>query len=91
MVQKGSKSYVSITSGGFRSDKTVTKEGIEGGSSVSVKRLTPAEIQEKRRQNLCFNCDEKWNSGNKWKKKQAFILEGICMGDELEWGEHQKG
>ena len=42
------------------------------------------KIQEKRKHNLCFNCDEKRSLGHKCKKNQAFVLEGIGIEDELD-------
>ncbi|OIT03250.1 hypothetical protein A4A49_52519 [Nicotiana attenuata] len=40
------------------------------------RRLTPAEMDEKRAQGLCYWCDEKYVPGHKCKKnKQLFILE----------------
>lgn len=40
-----------------------------------VKRLTPAELQERRNRGLCFNCDERFTPGHRCKK--LFLLEGI--------------
>jgi hypothetical protein len=32
-----------------------------------VKRLTPTEATERRRKNLCYNCDERWEAGHRCK------------------------
>ncbi|XP_070041478.1 uncharacterized protein [Nicotiana tomentosiformis] len=40
------------------------------------RRLTPAEMEEKRAQEICFFCDEKFIPGHKWKaKRQIYSLE----------------
>jgi hypothetical protein len=41
-----------------------------------VKRLTPAEAAERRRKNLCYNCDERWEAGHRCKQKTLFLIEG---------------
>ncbi|TXG68705.1 hypothetical protein EZV62_003640 [Acer yangbiense] len=48
----------------------------------SIKRLSPAELQERRTRGLCFNCDEKFSPGHHCKK--LFLIEGIFPSvDEL--------
>ncbi|PNY06477.1 hypothetical protein L195_g002943, partial [Trifolium pratense] len=42
--------------------------------SVPVRRLSPAEMQERRSRGLCFNCDDKWVAGHRCKAKQFMIL-----------------
>lgn len=48
-----------------------------GNSSVKgSRRLTRAEIDEKRAKGLCYWCDEKFNLGHNYKRrKQLFIFE----------------
>ncbi|KAK2996971.1 hypothetical protein RJ639_026366 [Escallonia herrerae] len=43
-------------------------------SSMSVKRLTPAELSERRAKGLCFNCNKKFGHGHRCKK--LFLIEG---------------
>ena len=31
----------------------------ESKSKISIKRLTPAQMDERRKRGLCYNCDEK--------------------------------
>lgn len=42
--------------------------------SVPIKRLSPAEMQERRSRGLCFNCDDKWVTGHRCKSHQFMIL-----------------
>ena len=77
-------SVASPSSASSKGDKQLGKEVGEGSSSVPIKWLTPAYIQENRRHTLCFNCDETWSVSHKCKVKQAFIMEGVYIGDELE-------
>lgn len=38
-----------------------------------LRRLSPAEMAERRRQGLCYNCDEPYVRGHKWQR--LFFLE----------------
>jgi hypothetical protein len=42
-----------------------------------IRRLTPAEMAERHRQGLCFNCDEKFARGHKC--AHLFFIEYECM------------
>ncbi|CAL8175573.1 unnamed protein product [Prunus armeniaca] len=42
---------------------------------MPVKKLTPEEIQYKRKNNLCFYCDEKFVRGHKCARKQILLLD----------------
>ena len=33
-------------------------------------------MEERRKQGLCYNCDEKWNLGHKCKGAKLFLLKG---------------
>ena len=46
------------------------------------RRLTEAEILEKREKGLCYRCDEKYNSGHICKRKEMQVL--LVVGDEEE-------
>ncbi|KAK8579978.1 hypothetical protein V6N12_070271 [Hibiscus sabdariffa] len=57
----------------------------------SMKRLTWSEMQQRRAQGLCFNCDDKFTTGHKCRGPQFLLLEGNencyeeeAMGDILE-------
>lgn len=49
---------------------------------INSKVLTPEEILDKKRKNLCYGCNEKWHPNHHCKTKQVYILEGIMnLGD----------
>ncbi|XP_062118280.1 uncharacterized protein LOC133831890 [Humulus lupulus] len=48
-----------------------------------VKKLTPAEIREKREKGLCFSCDDKYSFGHKCKNR-ILILSGLDEEDDRE-------
>ena len=45
---------------------------------LPLQRLTNAQMEERRKQSLCYNCDEKWQLGHKCKGVKVFLLEGLC-------------
>ncbi|GAV90470.1 hypothetical protein CFOL_v3_33879 [Cephalotus follicularis] len=42
-------------------------------STLPIKRLSPAELAERRAKGLCFNCNQKFGSGHRCKK--LFLIE----------------
>lgn len=46
-------------------------------SLAKSKGLTPNQIIEMRRQNLCYGCKEKWSRDHKCKNLQVYVLEGM--------------
>ncbi|WVZ83703.1 hypothetical protein U9M48_030824 [Paspalum notatum var. saurae] len=54
-----------------------TSSSSQGGPAGGrqTRRLTPDEMEDRRRQGLCFNCDEKYSRGHNRVCKQLFILE----------------
>ena len=56
---------------------------LEGRNDSKVKlplqKLTNAQMEERRKHGLCYNCDEKWHLGHKWKGAKLFLLEGWDM------------
>ena len=49
-----------------------------------MKKLTCKEMQNRRTQGLCFNCDEKFTPGHRCKGSQLLLLEANneCTDDE---------
>lgn len=43
---------------------------------VPIKRLTPAEMESRRKQDLYYFCDEKFTLGHKCRLKQLYIITG---------------
>ena len=42
---------------------------------LPLRKLTNAQMEERRKQGLCYNCDEKWYLGHKCKGAKLFLLE----------------
>jgi hypothetical protein len=51
--------------------RTITVEG------RTIKRLSQAEQEERRRLGLCYNCDDKFTRGHNRICKRLFLLEGL--------------
>ena len=50
---------------------------------LPLRRLTPAQMDERRKQGLCFNCDEKYQAGHQCKGgAKVFLLEGFPIANE---------
>ncbi|XP_026459667.1 uncharacterized protein K02A2.6-like [Papaver somniferum] len=49
-----------------------------------VRRLTQAEAEERRKQQLCYNCDEKWHRGHRCKTQTLFLIDKYDNQDEDE-------
>ncbi|XP_062153129.1 uncharacterized protein LOC133861362 [Alnus glutinosa] len=47
---------------------------------IPSRRLSPAEMQDRRSKGLCFNCDDKFIPGHRCKK--LFVIEGIYTKEE---------
>ncbi|XP_077232454.1 uncharacterized protein LOC143869781 [Tasmannia lanceolata] len=42
-----------------------------------IRRLTQAEMDERKSKGLCYNCDERYSMGHRCKWQQIFLLEGV--------------
>jgi len=49
----------------------------QGRGETNQRRLTPEEMAERRRQGLCFNCNEKYSRGHNRFCRRLFFLEGV--------------
>ena len=45
---------------------------------LPLQKLSPAQMEERRKKGLCFNCDEKFQLGHHCKSAKLFLLEGLC-------------
>ena len=50
---------------------------VEAKSRIPIKRIPPAQMQERKKKGLCYNCDDKWGPGHKCESAKIFLLEGI--------------
>ena len=46
-------------------------------SRLPIKRISPTQMEERKKQGLCYNCDEKWIPGHKCKSAKLFLLDFI--------------
>ena len=46
-------------------------------SKIPIKRISAAQIEERKKRGLCYNCDDKWAPGHKCKHATLFLLEGV--------------
>ena len=53
---------------------------------IPVKRITPIQMDERRKKGLCYNCDEKRGPRHKCKNVKLFLLEGINIIPKLQSG-----
>ena len=45
---------------------------------LPLQKLSPAQMEERRKKGLCFNCDEKFQLEHHCKSAKLFLLEGLC-------------
>ena len=46
-------------------------------SKIPIKRISAAQMEERKKRGLCYNCDDKWAPGHKCKQATLFLLEGV--------------
>nr|XP_023903579.1 uncharacterized protein LOC112015403 [Quercus suber] len=46
-------------------------------TKIPVKKITAAQMKERKKRGFCYNCDEKWAPGHKCKQATLFLLEGV--------------
>ncbi|KAL6342714.1 hypothetical protein AAG906_013120 [Vitis piasezkii] len=54
----------------------------KGSTQVAIKKLSWDEMQKRRAQGLCFNCNERFTPGHKCQAPQLMLLEGCIQEDE---------
>uniref|UniRef100_A0A803Q2X2 RNA-directed DNA polymerase n=1 Tax=Cannabis sativa TaxID=3483 RepID=A0A803Q2X2_CANSA len=82
--QPSVQSDINPSSFGSTSTNTNKLKSIKSGSNaLPVKKLTPAEIREKREKGLCFTCEEKYSL--RCKCKNSVLI--LCGTEEEEEGE----
>ena len=50
---------------------------IEAKTRIPIKRISLAQMEERKNKRLCYNCDDKWAPGHKCKSAKLFLLEGV--------------
>ena len=59
---------------------------LEAKSRIPIKRISPAQMEDRKKKGLCYNCDDKWSPGHKCKSAKIFLLEGIDLGLDPQSG-----
>ena len=44
---------------------------------IPVKKISAAQMEERKKKGLCYNCDDKWAPRHKCKQATLFLLEGV--------------
>lgn len=55
---------------------------------LPLKRITPAQMEERKKQGLCYNCDEKWGPGHKCKNAMLFLHDCVEFMPNANSGVH---
>ena len=50
---------------------------LESRPRLPIKRISPAQMEERKKKGLCYNCDEKWAPGHKCKSAMLFLLDYV--------------
>lgn len=56
--------------------------GFKATSTISIRRLSPADMEDRHRKGLCFNFDEQFQRGHQCKTKQLSLMEGDWAEDD---------
>ena len=59
---------------------------LEAKSRIPIKRISPVQMEDRKKKGLCYNCDDKWSPGHKCKSAKIFLLEGIELGLDPQSG-----
>ena len=46
-------------------------------SKILVKKISAAQMEERKKKGLCYNCDDKWAPRHKCKQATLFLMEGV--------------
>ena len=55
---------------------------LESKARLPIKRISPAQMEERKKKGLCYNCDEKWGPGHKCKNAMLFLLDYVELAQE---------
>lgn len=49
--------------------------------TVPIQRISPAQMEDRRKKGLCYNCDAKWQFGHKCQSPKLFVIETVEIYD----------
>lgn len=67
----------------------MTNQTNQPAAATPIKRMSWEEMQKRRAQGLCFNCNEKFTPGHKCQISQLLLLESFKLDEEKFVDEHQ--
>lgn len=47
------------------------------GVKLPIQKLSPSQVEERKKKSLCFRCDDKWVVGHQCKTPRVFLLERL--------------
>ncbi|KAK9984354.1 hypothetical protein SO802_033879 [Lithocarpus litseifolius] len=47
------------------------------GSKLLIQKISPAQMEERRKKGLCYYCEDKWQIGHKCRTSRIFLMEGL--------------
>jgi hypothetical protein len=92
-VLLGRKSYRSVFNSG------VPKPGITPTTplpitplkaAIPIQNVSQAQMEERRKKGLCYNCDAKWQYGHKCQNPKLFLLDTEELVEKLELAAHSE-
>lgn len=51
-------------------------------ATVPIQKISQAQMEERRKKGLCYNCDSKWHIGHKCPNPRLFVIEGVELIEE---------
>jgi hypothetical protein len=66
--------YANTRSGGFMNQNSAigTPKAV-----VPIQKISPQQMEERRKKVLCYNCDAKWQYGHRCQNPKLFLLEAL--------------
>ena len=52
---------------------------VDTRNKIPIKRISPTQMEDRKKKDLCYNCDDKRALGHRCKNATLFLLEGIEM------------
>ena len=59
---------------------------VDTRNKIPNKRISPTQMEERKKRGLCYNCDDIWVPGHKCKNVTLFLLEGVEMDQDSSCG-----
>lgn len=47
------------------------------GAKMAIQKISPSQMDERRKKGLCYYCDDKWAIGHKCKTPRIFLMESL--------------